>query len=400
MNVGIVTTWFERGAAYVSKVFENVLSYQNDLNVFIYARGGEEYGIGDPNWDKLNVTWGKKLISPFSSTVLDKNDFRNWIKQNDIELILFNEQHWFQPLLWCKEWKIKTIAYIDYYTEETIPLHDVYDCVICNTRRHYFAFRGHHNPFYIPWGINLDLYQETKRSLVNDDYVTFFHSCGWDTYRKGTDLLIRAFDKTRQNSRLIIHAQKPIEDVILRQIIDRHSERITVIIKTVHAPGLYYLGDVYVYPSRLEGIGLTVPEAIASGLAVVVPNNPPMNEFANHDIAELIDISYLYSRYDGYYWPKCEIDVDHLAAILDDLSIDKERVVGMKRAARSWAETYLDMDKNFSSLPNIVRGVEFKPLDGATKKAIDAYDNKGMKRFHRLYLSFYPLFNTIRNIIK
>lgn len=39
MNIGLVTTWFERGAAYVSKAYLN--SLKTDNNVFIYARGGE-----------------------------------------------------------------------------------------------------------------------------------------------------------------------------------------------------------------------------------------------------------------------------------------------------------------------------------------------------------------------
>ena len=58
MNIGIVTTWFERGAAYVSRQFKDALSAQN--NVFIYARGGESYAKGDPDWDDANVFWSKK----------------------------------------------------------------------------------------------------------------------------------------------------------------------------------------------------------------------------------------------------------------------------------------------------------------------------------------------------
>ena len=41
MNIGIVTTWFDRGAAQVSKQYMDVLQENND--VFIYARGGEKY---------------------------------------------------------------------------------------------------------------------------------------------------------------------------------------------------------------------------------------------------------------------------------------------------------------------------------------------------------------------
>jgi len=36
--VGIVTTWFERGAAYVSRAYREAL--QERFDVVIYARGG------------------------------------------------------------------------------------------------------------------------------------------------------------------------------------------------------------------------------------------------------------------------------------------------------------------------------------------------------------------------
>ena len=70
MNIGIVTVWFERGAAYVSRQFEEILAEKH--RVFIYARGGEMYAKGDPNWDHANVTWGKRINSPFVGTVIHK----------------------------------------------------------------------------------------------------------------------------------------------------------------------------------------------------------------------------------------------------------------------------------------------------------------------------------------
>lgn len=50
MRIGIVTTWFERGAAMVSKAYRDVLAQRHD--VLIYARGGERTGEGDPHWDQ------------------------------------------------------------------------------------------------------------------------------------------------------------------------------------------------------------------------------------------------------------------------------------------------------------------------------------------------------------
>ena len=59
MKIGFVSTWFERGAAYVTKQYLNLLKENHE--VFVYARGGEKYAIGDEEWDKSYVTWGTHL---------------------------------------------------------------------------------------------------------------------------------------------------------------------------------------------------------------------------------------------------------------------------------------------------------------------------------------------------
>jgi hypothetical protein len=43
MNIGFVSTWFERGAAYVTKQYIDAVKERN--NIFVYARGGKEKGI-------------------------------------------------------------------------------------------------------------------------------------------------------------------------------------------------------------------------------------------------------------------------------------------------------------------------------------------------------------------
>lgn len=91
MNIGIVTTWFERGAAYVSRQYRDLLSTEHE--VFIYARGGESYAIGDPHWDDARVTWAKKCFNPLL-TAVDLQDFERWIRSNKLDVVFFNEQHW------------------------------------------------------------------------------------------------------------------------------------------------------------------------------------------------------------------------------------------------------------------------------------------------------------------
>ena len=139
MNIGIVTTWFERGAAYVSRQYMNSLSKHN--SVYIYARGGENYAIGDPRWDLDNVTWGERRNYRVTDIVLD--DFEKWIDDNNIETILFNEQRYWEPVIFAKNKGVKVGAYIDYYKINTKPLFGIYDFLICNTKRHYSVFYRH-----------------------------------------------------------------------------------------------------------------------------------------------------------------------------------------------------------------------------------------------------------------
>lgn len=62
MNVGLVTTWFERGAAYVSRQYMEALSSDLGNRVFVYVRGGEAYAKKNDRWDKENVTDRKSVV--------------------------------------------------------------------------------------------------------------------------------------------------------------------------------------------------------------------------------------------------------------------------------------------------------------------------------------------------
>lgn len=356
MNIGIVTTWFERGAAYVSRQY--LQSLQKEFNVFVYARGGEHYAKKDPKWDSDCVWWGKKTYLPIS-TAMDLGDFYKWINQKKIELVLFNEQRWWLPVLWAKQWHLKTVAYIDYYTSKSIPLFALYDGVICNTKRHYQAFRWHPFAYYVPWGTDLQLFTCNNSGLVSKGCVTFFHNCGYGPRKKNTDLVIRCFSKLTAAARLIVHSQVDIikehpglEKLVSQLISDGRMEYIW---KNVPAPGLYGLGDVYVYPSMSEGIGLTITEALASGLCCIMTDDPPMNEFAADGTALKVRVKHLFTEHgDPFYWPKAQLDEEDLYNKMNFCANHPEWVAKAKVAARDHAENNLDWTKNANSLCSIL----------------------------------------------
>lgn len=363
MNIGIVTTWFERGAAYVSKAYMDVLS--KDHNVYIYARGGHYYALGDPVWDLPNVTYGKRyaplnrryqpLIS-FDAQYIDMLCFETWLRENSIDVIIFNEEHGFTSVNRAKGLGYIVGVYVDYYKKDTVQQFDAYDFLLCNTNRHYSVFRDHPHCLYIPWGTDLNLFKPEicEKNVDDNDIVVFFHSAGSGgiNNRKGTDLLLKAFQKVRGFAKLIVHSQVPASKYgnVASDLI-RRDERIQFIEKTVPAPGLYHLGDVFVYPSRLEGIGLCVPEALACGLAVITTDNAPMHEFVEDGVnGLLVRVKETRTREDGYYWPEKVADVDDLAKKMQVYVENRDLLALHKKQARKSAETNLDWMRNASEL--------------------------------------------------
>lgn len=353
-RIGIVTTWLDRGAGYVARQYLSALDSVH--NVFIYARGGDYDSTEEPFWNLPNVTRAPQYSTPVV-TWIDRSHFVAWLETNRIEIVLFNEQCWWPPVQWCNDLGVLTGAYVDYYTPRTVPLFALYDLLICNTKRHYSVFRWHPNCYYVPWGTETETFRPSSVHLADPDFITFFHSAGMSPQRKGTDLVLRAFSKVVGPARLVLHAQLGLDRAMphLRSMMSRlaRDKRLRVITQTVSAPGLYYLGDVYVYPSRLDGIGLTVPEALACGLPVITCDHPPMNEFVNSCNGRLVPVQRLYPRRDGYYWEQCEVDEGALWREMQHFVDDATRVIEMKRSARAYAEEKLNWKHNSAGLSEI-----------------------------------------------
>jgi len=358
MNIGIVTAWLERGAAYVSRAYAETFSKEH--KVFIYARGGEYYAKGDPNWDMDYVTWGK-IVKGKGGFYIDSKDFFDWVEKCNLDLILFNEQRHWDIILKCQKLKIPIGSYVDFYTKKTVKYFDAFDFLFCNTKKHFSVFNNHKQSYYIPWGTDIDLFLPSR----NQDFskAIFFHSAGMGkgNIRKGTDLVIKSFQNITGNAKLIIHSQVGIENFPDIAEIVHNDPRISFIHKTVHAPGLYSLGNVYVYPTRLEGIGLTIAEALSCGLPVITTDNSPMNEFVITGYnGRLVKVSKYENRNDNYYWPQSICDIDDLTEAMQAYANNPTLIREQSENARNYAKKNLDWKKNSESLLSIIPNIKIK----------------------------------------
>lgn len=353
MNIGIVTTWFERGAAYVSRQYRDVL--EGPHRVFIYSRGGELEAKGDSAWDKEFVTWGKPSLVDEPSAV-DLEDFSSWLTRCNIECVFFNEQRSWEAVILCARRKILNGAYVVHYREDTIPFFDCHDFLICNSRHHQEVFQNHARSIFIPWGTDTGRFHPGDSGPVAPDRVTFFHSGGMNPHRKGTDLVIEAFAGLEPDtSHLVLHGQLdfdrylPVAAERLKQL--ERQGRVTRIDRTVpDLADLYRLGDVCVYPTRHEGLGLTIAESLASGLPILVTDQAPVNEHADGRIVRTIQVERRYARPDGDYWPQTLASVSDLRTQMARFVEERERLPELKKEAREKALTVVDWKRNAQEL--------------------------------------------------
>jgi len=355
MNIGIVTTWFPAGGGYVSKAYRHVLA--QDHQVFIYARGGKRYK-GNSNWDDPQVTWA----SPhYKTTGIWSWHFRRWIRRNNIQIILFNEQrHWY-PLLVARKMGVVIGGYVDYYTQNTVSAFRVYDFLICNTQRHLSVFSWHPQCFYIPWGTDIHTFKPCETKINRP--VTFLLNAGWELQwerdRRGTSLALEAFQTLQGECKLLVYSQASWKQMLQkwRDLLscDRRIE-----VKTgTFDPFPYTEADVYVYPSRSDGIGLTLPEAISSGLAAIIPDSPPMNEFVvKNETGLCVEVEKYLARTDGYYWAEniCSLQqlTDAMRFYIDHPDVLEQH----KQSARKFAERNLCWIQNSTVLNQTFENVQ------------------------------------------
>ncbi len=358
MNIGIITTWMDRGAAFVSKAYKETLE-RGGHRVFIYVRGGEYYARDNKKWDLPNVTWSPRL----HKTKLPLFHYYNWLKNNNIELVLFNEQRDYTAVDLTKRLNITTAAYVDYYTRDNYKNFLKYDLIFCNTKRHYSVFKDFKGVYYFPWGVDLSIF---KYNPNQSDKVIFFHNSGMNTTknkgRKGTDLLVKAFSKIEPNvSKLIIHSQLSISHYPEIQELMAVRDDIEFIEATTTSPGLYHLGNVYVYPTRLEGIGLTITEALATGLPVITTDEPPMNEFIKHESNGLL-IKIKRREQKRYFWPYVEIDIDDLFIQMERIINDQRLFENLQTNSRKSVEINWNWEKNSNELIRIINHIKHSQL--------------------------------------
>lgn len=139
-------------------------------------------------------------------------------------------------------------------------------------------------------GIDLSRYRNTRRkSMLERVKATPFHSAplrivqiGRLYYpKKGQDILIRAIAQCKQKG-MSVHAtlmggvysySEDSYQTLKRMVADFNlQDEIDFVVNQTHVSSVLNDADLFVLPSRYEGLGLVVLEAMAAGVPVIVSN--------------------------------------------------------------------------------------------------------------------------------
>jgi glycosyltransferase involved in cell wall biosynthesis len=324
----------------------------------VFARQGGVYGQS-----KLETTgfWEVPNLFTYENYDIPSEVLEKWIEENDLDAIIFNEEYDWRLIRACKNKGIKVLTYLDYYKDDWKSNMKLYDGALCSTKRTYNLIEKWCKAYYIGWGIDTELFKPAP--IENKEY-TFFHNAGWlgINYRKMTPAVILAFDaisKTDKNLSLLVHSQVEMEklpDSVAKIV--RENPKIDFRVQTVGSPGLYHLGKIYVYPTKLEGLGLTVIEALSCGLPVITTDAPPMNEFVKDSYnGLLVKVAKRITRQDVIAFPEELVDLNDLAMGMYQLAKNAKLTEEMSQNARRDIEQNYNWNKKKEKIIELVSSI-------------------------------------------
>lgn len=124
--------------------------------------------------------------------------------------------------------------------------------------------------FNIPYHCNLDRFRSLPRAATKPGEVTFLF-CGQMIARKGVDQLLRAFATLPANTRLLLVGREAELSSMLAQLPESARSRVEYAgFQAPEAlPAFFARANAFVLPSRYDGWGVVVNQALGAGLPII-----------------------------------------------------------------------------------------------------------------------------------
>ena len=293
MNVGVVSKWFNRGQPVVGRQLRSAVDELGHES-FVLAKPRREKG---PMAGALELTgvWDQPGVTPASSFETPLEEYIDWIETNSIEVVLCDQNYQFDALSQLRARGVRLIGRFvwEHFTAEHVePARAAYDVVysVTECERERYRGWGMETP-RVPWGIHPELLA-IPVERAGDGMVRFVFPGGFLGHRKPAEPVIEAFSRTRgEHLRLVVKAQ--VERTRLKEILPMVEADERIGLRLADEPWDEHLAaiaanDVSISPSRWEGLGLPLYEAVAFGMPTITNDDPPMNEVVTDGVNGLL----------------------------------------------------------------------------------------------------------------
>ena len=284
MRIGICAYWFNRGQGVVARQIRSAL---DDLGheTFVLARPTRAKNIKPAFVDRSGV-WDQPRITEASHYRIPRAELLAWGRDNGLELALFDQNYGFREIAALRATGVRTVG--RFVWEQFEPGHvaaarEAFDVIysLTDAERQRYAELGITSP-RVRWGIHPELLAYSKPQPEPGSAARlFFYPAGFLSRRKPLPQLLKAFRRVEGDDvRLLVKGQVEREEELLADG-QRRDPRIEVVLEDLPLDAhmrLFASADVCVAPSRWEGLGLHLYEAMALGLPVITNEAPPMDE--------------------------------------------------------------------------------------------------------------------------
>ncbi len=139
----------------------------------------------------------------------------------------------------------------------------------------------------VPWTIPDIVRRDRSSSMEKPINFLFIAGRGGIKNRRALDLALKAYALARkqdQNITLTIHSVKPLKKYVSNDLLNVEGINISEgFLARQHLKKFHDQADVLLYPTRWDGFGLSLLEALHEGLPVLSSDGQPMNELVEHE---------------------------------------------------------------------------------------------------------------------
>ena len=356
MRVGVSSYWFNRGQAVVGRHLRSALD-ELGHETFVLARPSKE-SAAKPALIERGDVWDQPGVTEASHYSIPGDEMERWARENELEAVLFDQNYQFDEIGRLRKMGVRTIGRFVWEQFEPGDVEGakrafdvVYSMHAAEQER--YATLGIETP-RVRWGCHPELLEAAERyagERPGDGTVRLYFPGGYMTKRKPLRPTLKAFQAARGDElRLLLKAQVEKRQRMVNKAAqkDGRIEPIFDDVPTDEHHRILASADAFLAPSRWEGLGLHLYEAVAFGVPVITNDNAPMNEVVVEGENGLLVPGVLAEEASPSGIPSWDPDVGALTAAIEriaDAGVRSELAEGVARARErlSWDNTLADL---------------------------------------------------------